>query len=330
MLKTKKKALLIAVFIILISTFTFVLGTEEAPAAANETPSAETAQPQEGTQVEGTPAEGATETPQETQAQGQEAQGTTEQAAPAEPETKTEVTKAKVLSAGEVYEETTGDIINQVQNIRVKILSGEHEDKAFDSKYIISQDIDNKITAYPLEKGDTVFVEITQTGTEVTSVVTQDLVRQTDLIYIISAFFVLVFIIGGIKGLKSIIALVITVVIIYFVTVKWILSGGNPIVATIVTSALTIALTFIIVSGFNKKSLTASIGTIGGIVFSGVMAIIFGNIAKLSGFQEEAVYLSIHSGEMAFNFREILYARNNYSIFRSVYGRWNVNSFCIR
>lgn len=280
MLKTEMKILLIVVFIVIISIFTMAFGTEEA-VPINEVKAENTVTKENKT---------------------------AEEIVQKEPETKTMITKAKVLSAGEIYEETIDDMISQVQDVKIKILSGEHKDKAFDSKYMVTQDIDNKITAYALEKGDTVFVEITQVGSDVTNVVTQDLVRQSNLIYIIAVFFFLILVIGGIKGIKSIISLVITILIIYFITIKWILSGGNPILASIVTAALTIALTFIIVSGFNKKTLTASLGTIGGIAFSGVMAIIFGSFAKLSGFGEEAVALSITAVDMSFNFKEILYA----------------------
>ena len=286
MLKTNKLITFIAIIVITLSIFTTTFCTEEI-LPTTEVP------------IETPVTEPATEIPVET-----------EESVQIEEQTEIKIihVKAKVVSVGEVYEEQIDNMTNKVQNIKVKILSGEHKDKAYDSEFILSQDIDNKIMAYELKKGDTVFVELVEEAGEVKSVVTQDFVRESSMLYILLIFIVLVFIVGGFKGIRSIISLAITILIIYFVTVKWILSGGNPILVSIITSAITIVITFAIVSGINKKTITATLGTIGGIAFSGVMAIIFGNLAKLSGFQEEAVFLSINAQNMVFNFREILYA----------------------
>ena len=77
---------------------------------------------------------------------------------------------------------------------------------------------------------------------------------------------------------------------------------------SILTSAIVISLTFIIIGGLKKKTFTAALGTIGGVVLAGLVALLFNNWAKLSGWQEEAVFLSTSTEGINFNFRELLFA----------------------
>ena len=77
---------------------------------------------------------------------------------------------------------------------------------------------------------------------------------------------------------------------------------------SIITSAIIITATLIIIGGFNKKVLTAAIGTLGGIITAGIFASIFSYLTKLSGACEDAVQLSINASNITFNFRELIFA----------------------
>ena len=60
-------------------------------------------------------------------------------------------TRAKIIETGETYEETTENILEKKQNVKLKILDGDYKGKEFDATYILSYDIDNKIQAYELD-----------------------------------------------------------------------------------------------------------------------------------------------------------------------------------
>ena len=79
-------------------------------------------------------------------------------------------------------------------------------------------------------------------------------------------------------------------------------------IMSIITSAIIIISTLIIIGGFNKKVLTAAIGTLGGVIIAGIFSVIFGYLTKLSGGCEDAVQLSINASSINFNFRELLFA----------------------
>lgn len=217
-------------------------------------------------------------------------------------------TKAKVVETKRIYDEIIENIVDKVQDVSVEIIEGEYKGQKFDASYILSYDIDNKIMAYELDVGNTVSVQLTVENNEVQEVIVQDVIRQDYIVWMIALFFISVLVIGKKQGLKAIIGLVFTILAVYFIMITSIYKGYSPIIMSIATSALIIVVTFIIISGFNKKSFTAALGTTGGVILSGIIAFAFGMLAKLSGGQEEAIMLSMNSGNIIFNFRELLFS----------------------
>ena len=222
---------------------------------------------------------------------------------------KEESFKAKVIEAGESYERDNGSGGKEtVQDVKVKILEGKNKDEKFSTTYVLTYDLDNKIVGYKLREGNTVFVNFSEENGKV-KVSIQDIVRQNYLIGLVIFFFASIILIGRKKGLKSIIGLVITVLAIFFILVATIFKGYNAILVSIGTSFLIIVLTFAIIGGWNKKTFSAALGTLGGVVLAGVIASITGYLAQLSGAgKEEAIMLSVASKDVVFNFRELLFA----------------------
>lgn len=217
-------------------------------------------------------------------------------------------TKAKVIETGEVFDRETGGVIDKIQKVKTEVIEGEQKGKEFEAEYILSYDIDNKIMAYELDVGNTVSISITLEDDEVKEVIVQDVVRQDYIIAMIIVFLVSILLIGRKQGVKAILGLVLTICAVYFIMITTIYRGYSPILMSVLTSIGIIAVVFVVISGFNKKALTAAIGTSGGVIFAGGIASLFGVLAKLSGGQEESVMLSMNSGNISFNFRELLFA----------------------
>lgn len=215
---------------------------------------------------------------------------------------------AKVIEIGEVKKVKTGTVEDTVQEVTIEIIDGEYEAREFTTDYILSYDIDGKILAYELEVGNRVSVELAKNedGTVVATV--QDVQRDTYVYFMFIVFLASVILVGGKQGVKAVIGLLITIFAIYFILVKGIFAGGNPIFFSIATSAVIIILTFLVIGGISRKIITAAIGTLGGVVMSGIMAAIFSHLAKLSGACEDAIQLSINMTTVTFNFRDLIFA----------------------
>lgn len=216
-------------------------------------------------------------------------------------------TIAKVIEAKEVKEVVTGSMKDIVQEVTIEIIKGDYIGEEFTTNFVLSYDIDGKILAYELEKGDKVIVQLSEDAEGNVTATVQDVVRSNYIILMFLFFLASIVLIGGKRGIKAIIGLLLTIVFIYFVLVKRIFSGNNAISTTIITAILIIAGTFIVIGGFNKKILTAAIGTLGGVITAGLVALFFNHLAKMSGACEDAIQLSINMSTINFNFRDLLF-----------------------
>ena len=223
-------------------------------------------------------------------------------------ETKQVEAKAIVIDVGEITEIETGSITDLVQEVKIEILDGEYEAKEFTTNYVLSYDIEGKIKAYELEEGDKVSVSLTEDETGNITATVQNVIRDSYIYLLFVLFLLSIVLVGGKQGVKSIIGLLITILSVYFILIKGIYIGKNAILMTILTSAVIISLTFLIIGGFSKKILTAALGTLGGVISSGIIAAIFSYLAKLSGACEDAIQLSMNMTTMNFNFRDLIFA----------------------
>ncbi len=216
--------------------------------------------------------------------------------------------KAKIIEAGKSYKRDNGNGGTEyVQNVKIKILEGDEKDEKFDAIYVMTYDLENKIVGYELSEGNTVYIAIQEENGEI-KVTVQDVIRQNYLFGLVLFFFASIILVGRKKGIKAIIGLLITVLAVIFVLLATIFKGYNAILVSIGTCFIIIILTFAIIGGWNKKTISAALGTLGGVVLAGIIATIFGYIAKLSGAgKEEAIMLSIASS-VPFNFRDLLFA----------------------
>ncbi len=220
-----------------------------------------------------------------------------------------EQVKAKVVKAGKAYVKDEAEGIQRtLQDVTIQIKEGKYKGQKVDTIYVMTYDVDNKIVGYQLSKGNTVIVQLTEEGDTIQDATIQEIVRQNYIILMVLVFFAIIIAIGKKQGLKAILGLVVTILAIYFIMIKGIYAGRNAIWLSVITSVIIIILTFIIVAGLNKKSLTAALGTSGGVISAGIMAVIFGYFAKLSGVTEEALFLSVASNQIVFNFRELFFA----------------------
>lgn len=217
--------------------------------------------------------------------------------------------KAIVLEAQEPKVVENGNIKDTVQEVKIEILEGEYDTQEFTTNYILSYDMDGKILAYELKKGDKVWVQITKNPDGKTSVEIENVVRQNYIYFIVIIFLLSILLVGGKRGIKAIIALIITILAVYLIMIKGIFAGYNPIWMSIITSLVIIVLTFIIIGGgINKKIVTAAMGTFGGVLVAGIIASIFSYLLKLSGAGEDSILLSLNSTNLNFNFRDLIFS----------------------
>lgn len=127
------------------------------------------------------------------------------------------------------------------------------------------------------------------------------------LLYLLVVFLGGLIIIGGYQGLKTIFTLVLTILGVVKFLLPMILKGYDPILISIFTCAVVIVITLLIISGINKKTLAAIIGTSGGVIIAGFSALFVGSMANLTGLgNEESIHLILYSRNI--DFQGLLFA----------------------
>ena len=89
--------------------------------------------------------------------------------------------------------------------------------------------------------------------------------------------------VGGRQGLKASAGLIITFFIIIFIWIPLIYLRVSPIRSAVVVCALTTILTFWCIGGISRKTITATLGTVSGVVIAGIFAELFSLATGISG-----------------------------------------------
>ena len=142
--------------------------------------------------------------------------------------------------------------------------------------------------------------------TTVSSVYSQD--RGGILILFALLYLAALVVIGGWQGAKGALGLVFTFLVILYLYLPLVYLGWPPLWTAVLICALTTAVTMYLIGGPTLKTVTASAGTVAGVVIAGLMAAVFGWATGISGWNvsdiETLITLwntnSINVGELLF------------------------------
>lgn len=114
-----------------------------------------------------------------------------------------------------------------------------------------------------------------------TSVYSYD--RGLPLFLFICMFISIVLVVSGKNGLKAIIALAVSLILLIFFFLPFIYRGNSPILGAIIVAILTTTITMYLIGGITTKTISAIIGTTGGIIVAGLFAVLFSKMCKVNG-----------------------------------------------
>ncbi len=184
------------------------------------------------------------------------------------------------------------------QDIKAVIRNGKYKgvDITLKNQYSFSKIYDNQ---YKVK--DEVFLNITEDSVTHTIKAAQiiDLKRDNYIAYIAFLFILLILLIGGSKGLRSLASVIINVVI-FAIVIELYIKGYNLILLAVIAALLFILVSIALVSGINKKSVSAVIGTIAGTLLSMIITLIVIWITKGNGIHYEEIEFMTRPPEQIF------------------------------
>ncbi|MFN4181246.1 MAG: YibE/F family protein, partial [Candidatus Paceibacteria bacterium] len=202
---------------------------------------------------------------------------------------KTEIVKARVL---EVLNEKSEDIEgtgiqNIVQSLEVKILEGAEAGKILqiENDYIKLKAGDKFFLFHSIDAID---------GREV--YVVRDVDRTGVIIFFIALFIAVVVSFSGKKGVRSLLGLLGSFVVILYVLIPSLLAGYPPMLTSTVVATLILFFAIYLTHGFNRISTVAFLGTVCAVLMTGFVAYFGVTAARFTGLvSEEVFYLNLNT-----------------------------------
>lgn len=179
-----------------------------------------------------------------------------------------------------------------------------------DSLIVRVEKNDGSFTDYPIKTfaesyaskptytvGEIYIISIDQVqGASVASIIEKD--RTIPYIILTLIFVLVVGVVGRFRGLISIVAMILSFLLLTNVTIPQIIEGVDPVMVSLISAALIIPFTFYVAHGFSTQTTLAVYATIIALAITGVLAMLFTEITGLTGLtSDEASAVAFQFGQ---------------------------------
>ncbi|MFN3336711.1 MAG: YibE/F family protein [Thermomicrobium sp.] len=213
---------------------------------------------------------------------------------------------ARVIRILEEGMTTVGPVTQPYQRLLVELTSGPEEGKVVEITIGVR---DLNTSGQRFQPGDRLYVSVSTgpDGSRAYTLLDRD--RSTPLAVLAVLFAGAIVALGRWKGLRALLGLVFTFVVLIWVLVPLILRGYPPVPVAIVVSFVVFTVTLFLTHGVGRMSLAAMAGTSVSLLLTGLLAALFVETAGLTGLaDEESSFLQVVLGDRAVSPRGLLLA----------------------
>lgn len=211
--------------------------------------------------------------------------------------------RAEVVEIIEDGEIDLGGVKQRYQVVRVILQEGKYAGITMETDYGKRQVLSN---ALYLQPGDQVLVTVGTRPDGVLTVYFSDFVRTNPLLWLTILFVAAILVISGWKGLRALLSMVFSLVVIIGFIIPLILSGKDPLMVSISGSIVLLAVTLYLTYGWNLKTHSAVISMMFVLLITGVLAVIFVNFTRLRGSGDESSLFLVQALNSQINLRGLL------------------------
>jgi uncharacterized membrane protein len=211
--------------------------------------------------------------------------------------------RAKVTQIIEEGEIDLGGTLQRYQIARVELLEGEYRGIVMEMDYGKRQILSNAVYLQP---DDTVLVTVGSRPDGLLTVYFVDFVRANSLLWLTLIFIAVILAISRWKGLRSLLSLGFSLLIIIGYIIPHILTGEDPLLVSIIGSVILLGVTLYLTYGWNLKTHAAVVSMIFVLLFTGLLAGLFVFFTRLTGSGDENALFLIQMLNTQINLRGLL------------------------
>ena len=218
---------------------------------------------------------------------------------------KEEVFSAKVIEVLEQnnIEQEDGSISIQ-QKVKLEGLNG-----AWKGQEVIYDGMGYADTSNSVYKvGDKVLVQYSQSADGQDNFYISGIVRTTPILWLTILFALIVVAVGRWKGLRALIVLGLTFVVILKFILPQVLTGNDPLLMSIIGSLAILIMAIYLTEGFKRTSTIAIFSVIITLLITGLLSVWFTALTRLTGFASEETMFLIGLTDTAINIKGLLLA----------------------
>lgn len=214
--------------------------------------------------------------------------------------------RAKVIRIVEEGTATVMDKEQKYQVLEVQVLEGE-----FDQNRLMLEVGKNQILPedYLFKPGNEILINVGKNpmNNQIRAIFI-DFVRERAIVIIFIFFCLTAVLVGGWTGFRSLLGAIIGLGVIIFYIIPQIIGGANPLMTSIIGSAIFLGLSLYIVYGWRKMTHAAVAGIVVSLFLTGLFSIFAVRQTRLTGFGDESMMFLVQQSETLIDIRGVLLA----------------------
>ncbi|HEY5983029.1 MAG TPA: YibE/F family protein [Anaerolineales bacterium] len=171
------------------------------------------------------------------------------------------------------------------QVMRVRVLEGEFKDIPFDVDY---GKRNMRFDEARFAPGDEVYLLINKLPDNTITAYYDDFVRTRPLLTLFAAFVLSILVLGRWKGLRSLVALAFSMLVIIGYIIPHILAGEGPVKVSLIGSTVLLGVTLYFTYGWNLKTHASVLSMFITLSIAGALALLFVGLTRLTGYGDES------------------------------------------
>ena len=168
--------------------------------------------------------------------------------------------------------------------LEIEMLSGLYKGQRLVLRNIVNHSM--PLLSIPATPGDVVLCRVGGTPDQISLVnILQEYGRDGFLVLMLGLMFLLIIVVGRIEGVRTACAMIISGIIIYFFMLPLITGGTHAVLVVTLTSGMVAFVSLVFVIGPSRKTFSAVLGTMGGILVSGMIVMFAQKYLHFSGLE---------------------------------------------
>ncbi|MEN4010756.1 MAG: YibE/F family protein [Chloroflexota bacterium] len=206
----------------------------------------------------------------------------------------------EILEAGQI---TLGDHRQRYQVFNARVLEGDYTGQIIEIEYGLQQ---VRAAEADVRLGDQVLISIGQRPDGSLVAFFTDFIRSGSLLQLFLVFVALSVLISGWKGVRGLLGIGFSLLVITFFIIPQILAGKNPVLISILGSFMFLSVSLYLVYGWTLKTHAAVVGMLIALVLTGSLSWFFINFTRLNGFGDENAMFLVQMTNTPLDLRGLL------------------------